>query len=127
MKRFITVAILVAAFSMMAVTAGTASGAATPFKASYLDIANGGATATCSGARVVQKHGAVFDSETCTLSGNTSGVVTGTFVGNPTYSCPGFGTCVWFSDFDRQIATNVTLVITANGDGTFTEDVLAYY
>jgi hypothetical protein len=70
----------------------------------------------------------VKDSETCILSGHTSTVTTGTIVGNPVYSFPGIpGYVEWASDFNNKIATNVTFTFVANGDGTFTEYVVAYY
>ena len=106
--------------------ASASNGSGTPFKATYTDAAFG-SLATCSGARVVQKDGTVKDSETCILSGDTSRVVPGTVVGNPNYCLVGRCNWVWGSDFDGRVAKSVTLEFVANGDGTFTEYVVAYY
>jgi hypothetical protein len=51
----------------------------------------------------------------------------GTIVGNPSYWLGTQCGWVWRSDFDGQAATSVTLEFVANGDGTFTENVVAYY
>ena len=131
MRRWLVVlagALAVSASSTLSVGAASASnGAATPFKATYIDNSFG-SLATCSGAHVIQGNGVVKDSETCILSGNTSTVTAGTTVGNPIYSFAGIpGEVEWASDFNGAIATHVTLTFVANRDGTFTEYVVAYY
>jgi hypothetical protein len=45
--------------------------------------------------------------------------------GNPHF-CVATMCGVWVSDFDGRKADSVTLTITDNGDGTFTEDIVAY-
>ena len=107
-------------------TAHAAGGGATPFKAQYTNLLFN-TLDTCSGAHVIQGNGKVKDSQTCILSGDTSLVVTGTFVGNPGFCIPNNPCAVWASDFDGQIAKSVTITIVDNGDGTFTETVVAYY
>jgi opacity protein-like surface antigen len=90
MKRFIAVLGLAAAFSVIAVAGGTASnGKATPFKVSYSYTSVPGAQWTCSGARVVNKT--TKESETCLISGDTTGFVAGTYSGNPTGNLPPLG------------------------------------
>ena len=123
--RLVAVASVVSAISLGVVGAASADGAATPFKASYNDPALG-TLDTCSGAHVVQPKGTIKDSETCTLSGDTSLVVAGTVVGNPTYVLGGT-LSEWASDFDGQLAKTVTLRFVANANGTYTEYVVAYY
>jgi hypothetical protein len=129
-RRLIVPAGGLAVLASIVLSTGVASasnGAATPFKATYIDNSFR-SLATCSGARVVQGNGLVKDSETCILSGNTTTVRAGTIVGNPSYSFPGIpGVVEWASDFNNQIATSVTFKFVANGDGTFTEYVVAYY
>jgi hypothetical protein len=130
-RRLIVPAGVLAVLASIMLSTGVASagnGAATPFKATYIDNSFR-ALATCSGARVIQGNGLVKDSETCILSGNTTTVRAGTVVGNPTYSFPRIpGQVVeWASDFNNEIATNVTFRFVANGDGTFTEYIVAYY
>ena len=129
-RRLIVPAGVLAVLASIMISAGAASagnGAATPFKATYIDNSFK-SLATCSGAHVIQGNGLVKDSETCILSGNTTTVSAGTIVGNPSYSFPGIpGLVSWASDFDNRIATSVTFKFVANGDGTFTEYVVAYY
>ena len=126
MKHIVAIASIVGAISLGGVVGvASADGAATPFKASYNDPALG-TLDTCSGARVVQSNGTVKDSETCTLSGDTSKVVAGTVVGNPDYTLGGVYS-YWSSDFNGQAAKSVTLRFVANGDGTYTEYVVSYY
>jgi len=123
--RIVAFASVVSVTSLGVVGVASADGAATPFKSSYADPALG-THDTCSGARVVQSKGTIKDSETCTLSGDTSRVVAGTVVGNPFYVLGGVYS-EWSSDFDGQVAKSVTLQFVANGDGTYTENVVAYY
>jgi hypothetical protein len=106
--------------------AGVATGVATAsngaktthFTAAYF---NGqGGFFTCSGERIVKTAPKAFtkDSETCQIS-DVSTWPPGTYV-IPT-------TAFWFSDFDGQIAVLGTIVVTANGDGTGTMNIDAYY
>jgi len=128
----LTGALALCALAAAGASAAPGSGAATPFKATYVDSALG-ATATCSGAHIEQTNGAtagtIKDSETCIISGDTSSVPTGTIVGDPNYTFPALGNTqlFWQSDYNGLIASHVTLTFTPNGDGTYTEEVVAYY
>lgn len=129
MKNKISLAIRIALLLGLLATNGVAyaaNGKATPFKATYTDLMFN-TLDTCSGAHVLQGNGKVKDSETCMLSGDTSRVLAGTYVGAPKFCIPNNPCAVWSSDYDGQIAKNVTLTIIDNGDGTFTMDVVAYY
>jgi len=110
-------------------TAAMASeGAATQYKASFqAPMPDGGFSQwTCSGVHVVNGV-SIKDSEICTITGDTSGLVAGTYVGNPTANVPPFGEVPWFSDFDGVTATRFKAIIVENPDGTFTQHILAYY
>ena len=133
MKKLAAVAMMTAiGFAVIgpAAVAGASQGAAAPFKATYVD-AGWLANANCSGAHIVQTNPHnpfIKDSETCLLSGNTSHLTEGTIVGNPTYCTYGFGcNTIWNSDYNGAIAKSVTLTMNDNGDGTWTENVVAYY
>jgi hypothetical protein len=124
--------VLAAALLTVAMTAPAAvfasEGVATPFKASYVTPTPiGDSLWTCSGAHVVNRV-SIKDSETCLVSGNTTGFVAGTYVGNPTTNIPPFGpNAGWGSDYNGAVATMFTQTFIANGDGTFTMDITAYY
>jgi hypothetical protein len=134
MKHVLPVVILAALIMSFAAVASASDGAATPYKATWTDVT--GATATCSGSHVVfttgTRAGTFQESETCLLSGNTSRVVPGTWVGNPSfsnYSNLG-GQWIWESDFPGnlgKVADSVTITIVGNGDGTFTETAVTTY
>jgi hypothetical protein len=138
MKRLLLIAGLAIAalgFSAGPVLANNGSGAGTAFAASYgLPASDGGTTTwTCSGAHVVNKV-SFKDSETCIISGDLTGYVAGTFSGNPLGYFPPlfplFGLVPWFSDFPGEngaTATSWTATVTANADGTFTQNIVAYY
>jgi hypothetical protein len=137
MKRFMTVVALVfAVFSITAVATGTASnGKATPFKVSYSYRSDPGALFTCSGARVVNSQ-KTLESETCLISGDTTGWVAGTYSGNPVGNFPPINSqFTWFSDYFFSLdptgpdpaATSWTAVVTNNHDGTFTVNAVSYY
>ena len=115
--------IAVAALSAATQAAGDpGNGAATPFKATYNF---GPATFTCSGAHVVNRN-YIKDSQTCFVTGDTTGFVAGTYSGNPSGFIPPCGTCFWQSDFNGVFATSWTETLTDNGDGTFTACVLPF-
>jgi hypothetical protein len=61
------------------------------------------------------------------LSGDTALVVPGTVVGTPSYCLANVCGFVWGSDYDGRAAKSITFQFVANGDGTFTEYVVAYY
>ena len=104
---------------------GAGNGATTSqFFTSYFDS---GVESDCTGTRVVQKDGTVKDSAICILSGDTSWLSPGTIVGNPGYCLNDVCWAYWVSDFDGKIAKSVTLKLTDNLDGTFTQKVTAYY
>ena len=128
MRRLLVVFVggVVAVCALSVGLASASNGSGTPFKATYTDTALG-TLATCSGSRVVQKDGTVKDSETCLLSGDTSRVVAGTVVGNPSYCLGGVCGWIWSSDYDGKTAKTITLQFVDNGDGTFTENIVAYY
>jgi hypothetical protein len=74
------------------------------------------------------------ESETCLISGDTTGFVAGTYSGNPTGNLPPLGaTFQWSSDYFFGLdgsfvpATSWTVKVTDNGDGTFTLDAVSYY
>src|SRR5690242_5466560 len=148
MKKFLAsiVATLVA-IGLGAMTVYASNGAATPFKLQYPGTAT--STWSCAGAHVVSKVG-IKDSESCLITGDVSPYVAGTFTsgqvcpanGNPPYPPAVVGTTVcgqfppfttpeepafWISDFNGNIATNWTIVMRNNGDGTFTADVVSRY
>lgn len=129
--------LLVGALSSTAFASNGAT--ATPFKASY----DNGATLstvphfTCSGARIA-KASFVKDSETCLVTGDTTGFVAGTFQSTtfdgtygwgpmPPYSFDGNGNGAWASDFDALPAISWTITSVDNLDGTFTWYIVAYY
>jgi hypothetical protein len=137
MKRFITVvALVVAVFSITAVATGTASnGKATPFKVSYHYSSDPLAIWTCSGARVVNSQ-KTLESETCLISGDTTGWVAGTYTGNNVGNLPPISsTFVWYSDYFFSLdptgpdppSTSWTAIVTDNHDGTFTLNAVSYY
>ena len=73
----------------------------------------------CSGEHIVKTAPKAFtkDSETCLI---LNGYPTGT------YTAPQTGG--WISDFDHVSFTNdVTIVVTDNGNGTSTENIVANY
>jgi len=99
------------------------NGAATHFNATYTNVA----TWTCSGSHVVNKT--IKDSETCVLSGDTSGFVAGVFTStNGIGTLPPFGPVQWVSDYTGgATATSWTITMVNNLDGTFTANIVAYY
>jgi hypothetical protein len=138
MRRFL-VGFMVAAlaaigFGTVTASANNGNGAGTAFKATYPAgaIDGGLSTFTCSGAHVVNKV-SFKDSETCIVSGDVAGYANGTYSGSPAGFLAGspFGAGTeWSSDFAGEngaIATSWTIVETANADGTFTLDILAFY
>lgn len=126
--------LLVAMLSSVALASNGAT--TTQFSASYLNIAQ----FDCSGAHVVKTSPkvSVKDSETCLLTGDTTGFVAGTFTSTymvgtqgwgflPPYNFDGYGNAAWGSDYDGAVATSWTITSVDNGDGTFTWTIVAYY
>lgn len=102
------------------------NGVATPYTITFGPPLYPGPTWSCWGSRVVNGNG-VKDSETCVLSGDTSGVAAGTFSGDPYGDLFGTPQVRWASSFDVQMATRWTITVTDNGDGTFTAAIVAFY
>ena len=128
MKKLWFLAVLALALGVAAIGTSVASATAgtttTPFKAAYWFTPS--AYATCSGANIVKTAPNAFnkDSETCVLSGDD-----GFFpLGTSTY---GYG--AWLSDYYyftlSTLVADQTLTVkkVANGDGTFTLYIVAYY
>jgi hypothetical protein len=136
MKRLLVMAVLVVTalgFSVTTgVTAAASSGSGTSFKATYTiaNPADGGITTwTCSGSHVANKN-VVKDSETCVISGDTTGYVAGSYSGAPVGNFPPFGAVVWNSDYPPTLglqATSWTMTVVENGNGIFTDTILALY
>ena len=128
MRRFlmltVTGMVAICAVGVGSASAGNGS-ATTQFYTSYTDTNH--VQSNCTGTRVVQKDGTVKDSGTCILSGDTSRLVSGTVIGNPGYCLNAVCWPAWVSDFDGKVAKSVTLKLSDNGDGTFTQKVTAYY
>ncbi|MFL5961165.1 MAG: hypothetical protein ACJ75G_12995 [Gaiellaceae bacterium] len=102
--------------------AGT--GKVTPFTASSQA---GGLQATCSGAHIVNSQ-KVEDIEKCLETGDTSLLVAGTYQGHPRGTLPWSGGPIsWASDYNGAIARLWRQTAVANGDGTWTVSILAYY
>src|SRR5438309_7504235 len=96
----VAISLMVAMFATS--TAAMASeGAATQYKASFqAPMPDGGFSQwTCSGVHVVSRV-SIKDSEICTVTGDTSGLVAGTYVGKSNANVPPFGVVLWFSVFD---------------------------
>jgi hypothetical protein len=128
MKRFAAVLSAVAILSMAGVSAASAERASvsvTPYTASWTF---NGVSATCYGARVVTAT-TVTDYEACRYTGDTSGIVAGTYSGNPRGVIPGICPlgCRWSSDYDAAIATSWTETLFSNGDGSYTGIEVARY
>ena len=135
MKRLLfaaTTVALVAAMFLPAATMASNGAQTTPFSATYTA---GATTFTCSGANIYKTAPNAFnkDSETCLVSGDVSGIAAGTYSGNPWGYYPTFGTAEWLSDSSSGsmsvglIATSWTATFVDNGNGTFTEYIVAYY
>ena len=129
MKRLmVLLAVLAAALSVVAVaTANNGNGSGTAFKAA--PYAEGTTTWTCSGSRVVNKQG-TKDSETCRVTGDTTGWAAGSYSsdpGSPWGTVPFFGYAFWNSDFNGATANSWTMQSVDNGDGTFTVNVVANF
>jgi hypothetical protein len=96
----------------------------------------GDAIWTCTGVHLVGKNfpgdatSGGKDSFTCTITGDTTGYVAGTYTGEPGGFFPPLGPITWLSDFAPlagEQANRWTLSVTDNGDGTFTVEGSAYY
>jgi hypothetical protein len=94
------------------------------------DYYNGpGGYFTAAGERIVKTSPKAFtkDSETILIS-DTSTWPAGTYTldANGDFVILGV-TYFWLSDFDGQMAVSGTIVVTDNGDGTGTMEVVVYY
>ena len=111
---------------------------ATPFTAA--PYTTGTTTWACSGAHIVQtqaNNSFYKDSETCLITGDTTGYVAGTYSSDPnspygpnTGILPPYGYITWNSDFTTEFsaaATSWTVTISLNTDGSFTANIEAYY
>ena len=126
MRRLMVLPVVLFAFAAFPAIASASNGAATPFKAAFsAPTPDGFADFTCSGAHIVNKT--VKDSETCLVTGDTNGFVAGTYFGNPTADIPPLGVVPWFSDFNGLEASRFIATFVDNGDGTWTNHIVAYY
>ena len=126
--------------------AASASSATTHFAATYFGGPNATTLWTCNGNHIVSNGAGTKDTETCAITGDTSGFVAGTWKSNPALGT-GFGVCTgaalavipwynttvppyqtcWLSDFNGAPASQFTWNVDSNGDGTFTLYIVAYY
>jgi hypothetical protein len=133
-------AAMTAALMMVALVSSMAfasSGKSTKFTATYqsqpsVSPAGHISTWTCSGTHVANKT--FKDSETCVISGDTTGFVAGTYTGTSANggvgTLPPYDSIVWNSDSPLESgaqATSWTITIVDNLDGTFTATIVAYY
>ena len=125
MKRFIGLAVIVAALSMSAVALAGNGATTTQFKKAYQ--LTGSAFATCSGVNVSKTAPKAFnqDSETCQLNADDGFFPLGTST---------YGGGLWLSDSVAPsasaglIAQTLTVTKTLNADGvTYTLNLLATY
>lgn len=124
MKHALAALVLFVALGVTAV-ATASNGAATQFKVSYSP--DGGTTTwTCVGTHVVNNN-VTKDEETCSISGNTTGYVAGTYSGSPFGNFPPYGSIYWQSDFNGARASSWTIRLAANGGGTFTAHIVSLY
>jgi hypothetical protein len=126
MRRSIAVFGAVAALALVGVSGTSAATfSATPFSASWTF---NGISATCHGVRVVT-DATVTDYEACLYTGDTSGMLTGTYSGSPRGVTPGICPlgCRWSSDFDAAIATSWTETLINNGSGSVLGLEVAHY
>lgn len=130
MKRLWLLAVLVVVLAGAGVATGVATAGngakTTHFTAAYF---NGqGGFFTCAGERIVKTAPKAFtkDSETCQIS-DVSTWSPGTYPIVTSFLPPPALSAIWFSDFDGQQAVSGTIVVTANGDGTGTMNIDAYY
>ncbi|HKV87354.1 MAG TPA: hypothetical protein VJT78_05095 [Candidatus Dormibacteraeota bacterium] len=138
MKRFL-LGLIVASVASIGLGGITAfAGSSTPFTASY--SSTGTDHWNCSGYHDVH-HSGITDSETCFVTGNTSGYVAGTYssgtvcpagygAATGTTDCgyiPPLGLVYWLSDYNGHLATSWTMVVTGETNGTFRIDVDSAY
>lgn len=148
------IAAVAAAISVVGFAGGTALASdghrsVTPFAATYPGPPSD-TTWTCSGNHIVQNH-IVKDIETCRITGDTAGWVAAVYHSDAELPCepnldpPLTGVCgpteqpilallggylPWFSDYGPENGANAIRwkqVFTANGDGSFTDQIAAYY
>lgn len=111
--------------------AGAASAAAGGATVLHFAVTYPGDVAHCTGNRITQDNGQTFikDVETCIVSADFNPFAPGTYdVNSPE-------TGGWCSDVDGAIfdlstcnpAISGHVTVTANSDGTFTWDIVAYY
>jgi hypothetical protein len=86
------------------------------YQASYTSVIGG--QWECAGVRGVHKD-ATKDSFACTMT-DLASLPAGTYIESN-------GSFVWQSDYDQQLATSWTLVVSDSGDGTGSVEGVAYY
>jgi len=124
LKRLVGLVVTVAVASVLCTTSLAAANAANGATVTHFSVAYPGDLATCSGNRIEQSSGHLFikDVETC--------LTVIDFYAPGTYSVTD-PLVEWCSDFDGfaecNPATSGTLTVSANGDGTFTWSIVAYY
>ena len=141
MKKLLSLGVFIV-LMLSTVAVGTASAGngeqVTPFKATYY-VKNGFViigTPTCEGRHIVGPPAKPFvkDSQTCRVE--RAGFIAGTYSNGGDCAArngsnwgyfPPLGCSYWLSDYNGATASRWTNVVTDNGDGTFTEDVVAYY
>lgn len=124
-KQLLGLVALIAAVVSVVFTAGTAAAdAGHGATVTHFSVTYPGDLATCAGNRIEQSNGHPFikDVETC--------LTVIDFYAPGTYSVTD-PLVEWCSDFDGfaecNPATSGTLTVSANGDGTFTWSIVAYY
>jgi hypothetical protein len=128
-KMFAAMTAAVMIVALVSSTAFASTAKPLQFTATYTVSLNGSPTSTwtCSGVHINNKT--FKDSETCVISGDTTGFVAGTYTSGTGGwgNLPPFGSVQWTSDFNSAIATSWTITIVDNGNGVFTADIVAYY
>ena len=119
---------IVAGSATIAGASGGNGATVTHFTASYQDPPGLG-NWSCTGEHIYNHGAGAQDSETCIASGDTSGLVPGTYSGSPYTIFPVLGWSGWTSDYYTTVvwATSWTAIVTANSDGTFTINIDAFY
>lgn len=120
LRRLLVATTAAAALTSLPIGVAASDGSATQFTAVYpTPMLDGGtSTWTCSGVHIVNPV-SVKDNEECLITGDTSGLVAGTIVGDPKANWPGIGYLGWSSDYNGVEATHFKGHFVSMGDGTF--------
>jgi hypothetical protein len=106
------------------------------FDATYYE---GNAIWTCSGTHTISKSGGAKDTETCLITGDTTGYAkdVGTYTGRPGVTLPGSPPGSpperWHSDYDHVVASGWTITFTNthqigySGLDTYQAHITAFY